>query len=130
MQGDLSLATILCQLSRSAPYASAGSKKRAERQRRAQPDQFQLPSLLSLLPLRSNNSTCVMTEAEIKDEFGHLWTNELEQHVLLQNSAFGMGYIILRKTDKFMVIIDDDAAAKYVLAQLLHNGCTVLTTAP
>jgi hypothetical protein len=71
-----------------------------------------------------------MTTAEIKMEFGHLWTTEATEFMLVKNSQFSLGYIIMSKTGTSMLIIEDNAAAEYVLAQMLEHGCTVVTELP
>jgi hypothetical protein len=68
-----------------------------------------------------------MTIAEIRNEFGHLWTTEANQYVLIKNSQFLLGYIIVNKENRLMLIIEDNAAGEYVLAQMLEHGCTVVT---
>lgn len=64
----------------------------------------------------------IMTESEIENEFGDLWTRKY--YVLVRSSGH-YGYSIHDEEMGLMTIIEIDEVVPYILDKMIKNGCKI-----
>jgi hypothetical protein len=67
-----------------------------------------------------------MTELEIENEFGDLWT---KKYWVLVKSGGHFGYSIHDEERGMMMIVERDEIVPYILDKMIKNGCKIYNSA-